>query len=105
MNHNNIDMFKLLVEYSKENGIKLIIDEFDIENLISKNNENINLKNISDINIEFIELIYFYKNEIIIKVKFSGNSYFLKRLNEFNEDEKKDEEKTEKEKIEKKKLK
>jgi len=35
--NNNIEMFKLLVEYSIEKGIKLIVDESDIEIAISKN--------------------------------------------------------------------
>jgi len=80
-------MFKLLVKYSIEKGIKLIIDENDIEKMISEKNYLCKLRNISEINSKFIELIYFYKNKNIIKVIFSRNSYFLKKFNEINENE------------------
>ncbi|KAG4095854.1 hypothetical protein H8356DRAFT_1292637 [Neocallimastix lanati (nom. inval.)] len=80
-------MFKLLVKYSIEKGIKLIIDENDIEKMISEKYYLCKLRNISEINSKFIELIYFYKNKNIIKVIFSRNSYFLKKFNEINENE------------------
>ncbi|KAG4085023.1 ankyrin repeat-containing domain protein [Neocallimastix lanati (nom. inval.)] len=83
MFHNNIELFKLLVKYFKKNGIKLIIDENDIEKVIS--NSLCNLKNISEINSKFLKLIYFFKNKNIIEVIFSKNSYFLKKINEINE--------------------
>jgi hypothetical protein len=85
--NNNIEMFKMLVEYSIEKGIKLRIDENDIENMISVNKKYKlgNLKNFSEINSKLIKLIYFYKNKNIIEVIFSRNSYFLKRFKEFNE--------------------
>jgi len=82
--NNNIEMFKLLVEYSIENGIKLRIDENGIEKVISEKNPLCKFKNISEINSKFIELIYFCKNKYIIEVIFSRNSYFLKRFNEIN---------------------
>jgi len=89
INYNNIEMFKLLIDYSMEKGIKLIINENDIENLILKNDKDINLKSISDINNEFIKMIYLYKNQNIIELIFSENSYLLKKLNDFYENEKK----------------
>ena len=106
IDHNNIKMFKLLVEYSVEKKIKLIINEKDIEEIISKNLNFVNLKKISEINFEFIKLIYLYKNKNIIEVVFSENSYILKKFIEYLENEKEriekdlENEKREKEKIE-----
>jgi len=77
-------MFKLLIKYSIEKGIKLIIDENDIEKMISEKNPLCKFKNILKINSKFIELINFCKNKNIIEVIFSRNSYFLKRFNEIN---------------------
>jgi len=88
MQNNNIEMFKLLVEYSIEKGIKLRIDENDIEKMISKKYSLCKLNNISEINSKFIKLIYFCKNKNIIEVLFSRKSYFLKRFNEINKNEK-----------------
>ncbi|ORY20030.1 ankyrin [Neocallimastix californiae] len=87
MQNNNIEMFELLVEYSIEKGIKLIIDENDIEKVISENKKYAlsQLKNISEINSKFFKLIYYCKNKCIMEVILSRNSYFLKRFNEFNE--------------------
>jgi len=85
MQNNNIEMFKLLVKYSIEKGIKLIINENDIEEMISEEYYLCKLKNISEINFKFIELINFCKNKNIINVIFSKNSYFLKKFKEFNE--------------------
>ncbi|KAG4081719.1 hypothetical protein H8356DRAFT_1756840, partial [Neocallimastix lanati (nom. inval.)] len=83
--NNNIEMFNVLVEYSKENGIKLRIDENDIEKIISIKYSDCKLNNISEINSKFIKLINFCKNKNIIEVIFSRNSYFLKKFNEINE--------------------
>jgi len=85
MEKNNIEMFNLLVEYSIEKGKKLIIDENDIENAISKKYSFCKLKNISEINSIFVKLIYLHKNKNLIEVMFSENSYFLKRFKEINE--------------------
>jgi len=106
IDHNNIKMFKLLVEYSVEKKIKIIINEKDIEEIISKNLNFVNLKKISEINFEFIKLIYLYKNKNIIEVVFSENSYILKKFIEYLENEKEkiendlENEKREKERIE-----
>jgi len=86
--NNNVEMFKLLVEYSIEKGIKLRIDENNVEKEISEKFSFCKLKNISEINSKFIELIYFCKNKNIIKVIFSKNSYFLKRFNEIDNNKK-----------------
>ena len=85
--NNNIEMFKMLVEYSIEKGIKLRIDENDIEKMISKKYYLCKLKNISKINYKFIELINFCKNKNIIEVIFSRKSYFLKKFNKINKNE------------------
>ena len=79
-------MFKLLIKYSIEKGIKLIIDENDIEKMISENKKysSCKLKSISEINSKFFKLICFCKNKNLIKVIFSRNSYFLKKFNEIN---------------------
>jgi len=77
-------MFNVLVKYSIEKGIKLIIDENNIEEIIVIKNYLCKLKNISEINSKFIKLIYFCKNKNIIEVIFSKNSYFLKKFNEIN---------------------
>ena len=106
IDHNNIKMFKLLVEYSVEKKIKIIINEKDIEEIISKNLNFVELKKISEINFEFIKLIYLYKNKNIIEVVFSENSYILKKFIEYLENEKEkiendlENEKREKERIE-----
>jgi len=89
MQWNNIEIFKMLVKYSLEKEIKLIIDENDIEEMISKHSSFCELKNISEINSKFIKLIYFCKNKNIIEVIFNRNNYFLKRFNEFNENKRK----------------
>ncbi|KAG4095511.1 hypothetical protein H8356DRAFT_1427110 [Neocallimastix lanati (nom. inval.)] len=52
-------LIKLLVEHSIEKGIKLIIDENDIEKVISEEYSHCKLNNISEINSKFIILIYF----------------------------------------------
>jgi len=96
IDHNNIKMFKLLVEYSVEKKIKIIINEKDIEEIISKNLNLVNLKKISEINFEFIKLIYLYKNKNIIEVVFSENSYILKKIFEYLENEKREKERIEK---------
>ena len=83
--NNNIEMFKMLVKYSIEKGIKLIIDENDIAEMISEEYYLCELNNISEINSKFIELIYFCNNKNIIEVIFSVNSYFWKKFREFNE--------------------
>jgi ankyrin repeat protein len=67
MNHNNLEMFKVLVEYSLEKGIKLIIDENHIKELISKHYNFVNLNKISDIPDEFIKFIHLNKNQNIIE--------------------------------------
>ncbi|KAG4104912.1 hypothetical protein H8356DRAFT_1071411 [Neocallimastix lanati (nom. inval.)] len=90
-------MFKLLVEYSVEKKVKIIINENDIEKIISKNLKFVHLKNVSEINSEFIKLIYLYKMKNIIKVIFSENSYFLKKIIEYCDTDKKKRERTEKE--------
>jgi len=91
MQNNNIEMFELLVKYSIEKGIKLIIDENDIEKMISENKKysSCKLKSISEINSKFFKLICFCKNKNLIKVIFSRNSYFLKRFKEINENKRK----------------
>jgi ankyrin repeat protein len=88
-NYNNIEMFKILLKYSMEKKLKLVINENNIEDLISKKYNFVNLKSISDIKDEFINLICLFKNKNIIEVICSGNSYLLKKFNEFNENEKK----------------
>ncbi|ORY66911.1 ankyrin [Neocallimastix californiae] len=82
-------MFKLLVEYSVERKIKIIVNEKDIEEKISKNLEFIHP--------EFIKLIYLYRNKNIIEVIFSENSYLLKKVIEYYDDVKKKIERIEKE--------
>ena len=78
------------MEYSVEKKLKIIINEKDIEEIISKNEIFGHLKNISEINPEFIKLIYLYKNKNIIEVIFSENSYILKKINEYFNNEKKE---------------
>ncbi|KAL6621848.1 hypothetical protein U3516DRAFT_745198 [Neocallimastix sp. 'constans'] len=95
MCHNNLEIFKILMEYSlKKKGIKLIIDENDIKEEISKNKYDINyhLKNITEIDSEILKLINLYRNKNKIKVIFSDNSYFIKVFNELNIKKGKDEE-------------
>jgi len=53
-----------LVEHSIEKGIKLIIDENDIEKVISEEYSHCKLNNISEINSKFIILIYFVIRKI-----------------------------------------
>ncbi|KAL6621103.1 hypothetical protein U3516DRAFT_661225 [Neocallimastix sp. 'constans'] len=89
-------MFKLLVEYSEEKKIKIIINENDIVEIISKNLKFINLKNISEINPEFIKLIYVYRDKNIIEVIFSESCFILKKINEYLENEKKEKKRIEK---------
>ena len=80
IDHNNLEIFILLVEYSVEKKFKVIINEKDIEEVInSKKSYYVHLKNISEINPEFIKLIYLYRNKNIIDVIFSENSYILKK--------------------------
>ncbi|KAG4107870.1 hypothetical protein H8356DRAFT_1285590 [Neocallimastix lanati (nom. inval.)] len=85
-------MFMLLVKYSIEKKIKIIINEKDIEKIISGNLNFVNLKRISEINPEFIKLIYVYRNKNIIEVIFSENSYILKKIIEYFDNEKKEKE-------------
>jgi hypothetical protein len=65
-NYNNIEMFKILLKYSMEKKLKLVINENNIEDLISKKYNFVNLKSISDIKDEFINLICLFKNKNII---------------------------------------
>ena len=88
IDNNNLEIFRLLVEYSVEKILKIIINEKDIEELISKNEIFIHLKNISEINPEFLKLIYLYRKKNIIEVIFSENSYILKKIIEYIENEK-----------------
>ena len=92
IDHNNLEMFMLLVKYSIEKKIKIIINEKDIEKIISGNLNFVNLKRISEINPEFIKLIYVYRNKNIIEVIFSENSYILKKIIEYFDNEKKEKE-------------
>ena len=92
IDNNNLEIFRLLVEYSVEKILKIIINENDIVEIISKNLKFINLKNISEINPEFIKLIYVYRNKNIIEVIFSENSYILKKIIEYFDNEKKEKE-------------
>ncbi|KAG4096038.1 ankyrin [Neocallimastix lanati (nom. inval.)] len=90
-------MFKLLVEYAAEKELKIIINEKDIKEIISKNLVYANLKDISKINFEIIKLIYLYRNKKIIEVIFSENSYILEKIFEYLENEKRKNERIENE--------
>ncbi|KAG4092973.1 ankyrin [Neocallimastix lanati (nom. inval.)] len=88
--YNNNKIVKLLINYANKNKIVLEINEkhengnnpilWTIVQIISRNLNFVNLKNISEINPEFIKLIYIYRNKNIIEVVFSENSYILKKI-------------------------
>ena len=90
IDRNNIEIFKLFVEYSIAKKIKIIINEKSIEEIISKNLKFVKLKKISEINFELIKLIYLYKNKNVIEVEFSENSYISKKIFEYLENEKRE---------------
>ncbi|KAL6625923.1 ankyrin [Neocallimastix californiae] len=102
MNNNHIKMFKSLLYYIKEKNIRLVINENDIENVISNNNGNYNIKDVSEINIEFIKLLHKYKSIDQIKIIFSEKSKLLEMFNEVSNNEKIEEEKMKNEKIKRK---
>jgi len=97
LDRNNLEIFILLVEYSVEKKFKIIINEKDIEEIInSKKLCYVNLKNISEINPEFIKIIYLYKNKNIIEVIFSDNRYVFKKDIEYFINKKEEKERIEK---------
>jgi len=97
LDRDNLEIFILLVEYSVEKKFKIIINEKDIEEIInSKKLCYVNLKNISEINPEFIKIIYLYKNKNIIEVIFSDNRYVFKKDIEYFINKKEEKERIEK---------
>ncbi|KAL6631929.1 ankyrin [Neocallimastix sp. 'constans'] len=91
--------------YTKRINNKLKINEQDIENAISSNYYgNSNLKDISKINIEFIRLLYDYKNKNIIEIIFNENGELSKKFNELSIQEKIEENKIKKERNKRKKI-
>eukprot|EP00833_Pecoramyces_ruminatium_P014291 jgi/Orpsp1_1/1188323/evm.model.d7180000063914.1 len=68
--NNNVEMVQLIINFAIENGLSLEFNENDIYNDISKKYEN-SVKNISEINIEIIKLLYKNNNEDKMEITFN----------------------------------
>jgi len=75
ISNNNYEITQILIEYAIKNDIILEINENDIKEKIKIYKNDV--KNISEIDIKIIELLYKYKNNDRVEIIFSENSELL----------------------------
>jgi len=72
---------KLIIDYANSKGITIKFTEKDLKTVISKGYKN-SIKNISEINMEILKLLYINRNNHKIEIEFDDPSELLNKLTE-----------------------